>query len=363
MRSIIFQIIIIIVALLVLTVPLTPAVVDNRYGNHKSLQPNILSSTSKEIADNKIVYNKEFFQPTESQRNLLINPSRNDYQFHGISNESIYVVKITSPTIITLVNGSIDVEQYVIGEQVATSASYVGCFFTNTTWFSTLVGFGSSEVYQEGQLRYEHYELFNFINYTYDNRSVRNISDGDQVTGGWLRCPDNVSFNPGTWYFIFTGVVYDLKQDDLSTHWNIWMNFTNEGDDLDISTYGDGKVYGLWYGEYDANVIRSKAHTSEFMFNGKARFHIENNFLFQFKTHPSQKGFWNIRWRTPEGLKKFNMIMNEDGWQYDEEKVDGCVYGLGGPGDYHLRTSYFDYDPEDGRAWPPYFVGIDVEFK
>ena len=205
-------------------------------------------------------------------------------------------------------------------------------------------------------------KLGKFINYTYDNRHVININN-DWITKAWMFYPWNFSFGPGTWYFIFLGVVFDLDQKDVSTQWFVWMNFSDECNDLDISTYEGGKVYGLWYGEYDANIIKSKAYTSEFMLNGKAHFEIENTFIYDFFTYPMCKGFWNIRWDTPEGIKKFNVIMTKNNWYYDEDKVEGCVYGIGGPGDYSLRTSYFDYNPDKGNAWPPYFIGMDINLE
>lgn len=286
--------------------------------------------------------------------------ARNDEtHFYGESNESIYIVKVSSPNTIYLKNASLAVEQYTIGNQTTSSADFVGCFFTNTSWFGILIGMGKSETFRMGSLRYEHYKFGRLINYTYDNRTVYNRNN-EWVTIAWMCYPWNISFDPGTWYFIFSGVVYDLDQEDVSTQWSVWMNFSEECNDLEIATYEGGKVYGLWYGEYDANVIKSKAHTSEFMFNGRAHFNIENTFIYEFLHHPMRKGFWNIRWNTPEGIKKFNVIMTKNDWYYDEDKVEGCVYGIGGPGDYRLRTSYFDYDPNGGWAYPPYFIGMDI---
>lgn len=281
--------------------------------------------------------------------------------FYGESNESTYIVKVSSPNTIYFRNASFEVEQYTIGNQTTSMADFVGCFFTNTSYFSILMGIGGSEVFRPGSLRYKHYKLGRLINYTYNNRTVYN-KNNEWVTKAGMWYNWNISFDPGSWYFIFSGVVYDLDQEYVSTHWSVWMNFSEECSDLEISSYEGGKVYGLWYGEYDANVIISKAHTSEFMLNGKAHFKIENTFIFDFLTHPMRKGFWNIRWNTPEGIKKFNVIMTKNDWYYDKDKAEGCVYGIGGPGDYYLRTSYFDneYEPDKNRAYPPYFIGMDV---
>lgn len=285
----------------------------------------------------------------------------NETHFYGESNESIYIIKVSSPNIIYFKNASSSVEQYTIGNQTTSFAQYVGCYFTNTSRLSILMGIGCSESYFEGSLRYERYKFGKLINYRYDNRSVRN-KNNELVTKAWFSHPWNISLDPGTWYFIFSGVIYDLDQKDVSTKWSVWMNFSDECNDLEIEAYEGGKVYGLWYGEYDANIIISKSHTFEFMLNGKAYFDIKDTFIFDFIVHPFREGFWNIGWRTPDGIKKFNVIITEDDCYYDENKVEGCIYGIGGPGHYHLRTNYLDYDPE-GLAWPPYFIGMDIALK
>jgi len=278
--------------------------------------------------------------------------------FYGESNGSIYVVKVSSSNMIYLDEVTFALERYAIGKQKTSCANFAGCLLTNSSGFIMMMGSWVGEAIYKGSLRYEHYKFGRFINYTYEDRKIYD-KNNERITKGGMCNPWDHSFDPGTWYFIYSGVVYDLDQKDFSNQWSVWMNFSDECSDLEISTYEGGKVYGLWYGEYDANIIKSKSHISEFMLNGKAHFEIENTFIYFFFPAPMFKGFWNIRWDTPEGIKKFNTILPRDKWYYDDDKAEGCVYGIGGPGDYNLSTSSFDYNP-DGYANPPYFMGMDI---
>ena len=87
-----------------------------------------------------------------------------------------------------------------------------------------------------------------------------------------------------------------------------------------------------------------------------------------FGFHPVLHGFWQIKWDTPDGIRKFKMIMKRNKWFYNEEDVEGCVYGLGKSGEYKLTTSYLDYFPilnNNNLPWPyaesVSFIGMDVE--
>jgi hypothetical protein len=46
---------------------------------------------------------------------------------------------------------------------------------------------------------------------------------------------------------------------------------------------------------------------------------------------------------------------------YNENKVDGCVWGVYGSGDYELTTSYLDYDSDRHWARTATFIGLDIK--
>ena len=199
------------------------------------------------------------------------------------------------------------------------------------------------------------------INYTYDNRTYQEYEHNQTVYGPSQSWRWNFSLPSGKWHFIFTGLVFDLEQDDVLPNYKVWLNFSEEREDLEISTSEGGKIHGLCYPEYDANIIVSKSWASEFMMNGKASFDIENTFIYKFILHPRANGFWRVKWNTPDGIKKFNMVMRKNNWYYNKDKVEGCVWGIGKSGYYELSTSYLDYDYERFWTYTPYFVGLDVK--
>jgi hypothetical protein len=246
------------------------------------------------------------------------------------------------------------------GTQTTQATAVDACFFTNKTYFSLLMGGSSGEVGYRGSLRYEHLKFGKLINYTFDNRSLYTLHNS-LISWCWFTNPWNFTLSPGTWYFIFTSDVCDLKQDDEITHISAWLNFSKECNDLTISTSEGGTAYALWFGEFDANVIRSKTWTSELMINGKTHFHINNTFIYWFLSYPQQSGYWNIRWDTPKGAMTFHALMTKNKWYFDMNKT-GCVGGIAGSGEYMLRTGSFDHSQEQYEpAFMPYFIGLDVK--
>ncbi len=200
------------------------------------------------------------------------------------------------------------------------------------------------------------------FNFTYTNRHTHNITG---FSGGiYYTEPYNHTLPSGTWYFIFTGGFFDLKQDDIIVETKVWINFSEECRDLEVKTSEGGKIYALWYGEFDANVIISKAWTFEMMLNGKARFHINNTFVYAFWSWPTAQGFWKIKWIKPDGeIEKLNMIIFRE---YHFPDIEGeCIFGTGESGEYELITSYLDYRPlifkKHIYAFPIYFVGLDIK--
>ena len=165
---------------------------------------------------------------------------------------------------------------------------------------------------------------------------------------------------PGTWYIVFVGTIFDLDQDEVLSNIKLWMNFS--GTNLDISTSEEGVVYGLWFGEFDANLIISKAHKFEIMIGGNKQFSINDTFMYKFTLiRPTNQGFWRMKWITPSGTKKMSIIMI-DGIRYgNPDNYNKCISGIGLSGEYKLSTSYLDYMSDAIYASSIYFVGLDVK--
>jgi len=284
--------------------------------------------------------------------------------FYGESNASIYIVTVESPSDITLVSGLYKLTLRSNGTQTIAGSDYGGCWVTDGTVLGGIGGAGSSEGVQVGELRFLRLKKGEKIIYTYDNRGYQEYQHNERMYGSTHWFHENytdITLPSGKWHFIFTALCFDLEQDDVLPNFKVWLNFSQGGENLEISTSEGGKIHGLCYAEYNANIIVSKSWASEFMLNGKASFNIENTFLFEFVRHPRANGFWNIKWNTPDGIKKFNMIMRKGNWYYNEDKVEGCVWGIGKSGYYELSTSYLDYDYEQFWTYTPYFVGLDVK--
>lgn len=281
----------------------------------------------------------------------------NDYYFHGKSNNSIYVVKVSSPYEFYLENLTYDTDWKVITNKPISSGRVRQIFLTNKTWFVPLMNIGGTGPFYAGNLRYFHAQLGRF-EYTYENRTLYNMS-GDSWSE-WMRY-SHLPLSPGTWYFVFTGTIFDLDQDEMLLNISVWMNFS--GADLDISTSEGGRVYGLWFGEFDANIIVSKSHMFEMMLGGRTHFSINNTFMYTFSLEPEYQGFWRIKWNTPDGIKRVNIIMIKRKLYCDPDSYWECIEGFGESGEYELRTSYLDYVPDSDipYAFPTYFIGVDVE--
>ena len=282
----------------------------------------------------------------------------NEIHFYGESNSSIYIVAISSPYDIHVKDFAFKIRVYLEEIKRTSLACFFGVILTNKTYTSIGLG-GFSEGNKIGNFRYFHIKFGNF-SFTRDKRWVYYFSG---FLGGTDYGDHNHTLPAGTWYFIFTGGVFDLKQDDVSVKTKVWINLT-DCKDMKIKIGEGGKIYALWYGEFDANLIISKAWTFETMINGKAKFHINNTFVYTFWSWPAAQGFWRIKWIKPNGeIDKLNMIILRE---YHFPDIGGeCISGVGGSGDYELITSYLDYRPllfgKHIYAFPVYFVGLDVK--
>lgn len=321
----------------------------NIYSYHKTFElENSLDHESKEIFFKSDL---ESFDKPSFRKSEVIN-------FTGQSNNHIYIVKITSSDEIHFDNFDYYISLKINGIKECVNSGFEGCFFVNETFIGLSGAYVSGGTV--GNLRYFHLNLTKRLKYTYEDRR-KQIWDNTTIQS--FQCPNsNITLPPGTWYFIFTGLIFDLQQEDFSPSIKVWMNISSNDSNIVIFSYEGGKQYGIWYGEYNANFIISRYRTFEMMLNGKFYFNVTNNFLFRFLQHPSYHGFLNIKWDTPNGKKKFHMKMREGRWYYKDD-FDGIIYGLGPKGEYDLTTSYLDYSPEKKRALVPYFIGLDIELR
>jgi len=301
------------------------------------------------------VRNSEFSKETLNETNC-----NDNLHFYGHSNNSCYVVALSSPSEIYLEDFDYRIMIFPAIKKNFSNAFFTGVFLTNGTFFSGGLG-GGSESNQFGNLRYLHFKFGN-LNFTYSDRMLYNVTGWQ---GEYYTEPYNHTLPPGKWYFIFTGGFFDLSQNDTLVNISVWMNFSNKCKDLNISTSEGGKIYALWYGEFDANVIISKAWRFEMMLNGKKKFHINNTFIYYFWSWPTAQGFWRVKWIKPGGeISKLNMIIFRE-LHFPDIATSECERGIGGSGDYELTTSYLDYSPilfgKHIYACPIYFVGIDLK--
>ncbi len=286
-------------------------------------------------------------------------------KFFGQSNNSCYVVKVTSPSEIYLDSFDFHIQIHV-NDKRTSSACCLGVFITNKSWITSGIS-GISEANIPGNLRFVHFK-FGKLNYTYEHRLAYNITR--KVIGSRYREPQKPVLPPGTWYFIYFGCIYDLPQEDTIVTTAAWINFTDECTDLQISSYEDGKLFGIWYGEFDANIIISKAWRVEMMINGRTRFPIKNTFIYEFREWPVGTGFWKVRLITPEEIHKLNMIIFRNYHYPDIDFQHKCIRGIEDrSGDYELRVDYIDNAPFLCRgetfsaAFPSYFLGLDVDLR
>ena len=159
---------------------------------------------------------------------------------------------------------------------------------------------------------------------------------------------------------------FDLSQDDILLNISVWLNCSGASD-LKVTAREGGTVYILWFGEFDANVLISKAFTFELMLNGKYTFHINNTFIYDFVTFPTRQGFMRVKWATPNGKSRMNMLIVRDRVIFNGHKYNVIFEGIGPSGEYKLSTSYLNYVPilfrnrlEMPYACPVYFIGLDV---
>lgn len=317
------------------------------------------------LVDNRfsrIVSFKKFDVVGQDDHNIVeVDGSSDDGLFYHdeIHNESVLIVTVSSPYEIFFENYSHQGSLSIVGEQSTTDSLFNMVFIANESDVINRGGSLSTEVYHIGnEIRYLHFK-FGSVNYTYDNRIIRNHSGW--VYTGWRNQPFNFSLPAGKWYFIFTCGFFDIDEKDTMRDIYVWMNFSNKCKDLEVSSSYGGKIYALWYGQFDANLILGKGNgLFEMMVNGKLNFHIDNNFLYWVLPYWQETGFWNIKWNRPDGEYNFNSINLRNREKFLKDREEDCLLDIGGPGDYELVTSYVDYSSQRW-AWGRHLIGLDIE--
>jgi hypothetical protein len=317
------------------------------------------SSVTSALGDFEVVTNfsNGIYTYTKIQNNQPQKINGDDYNYFWESNTSIYVVKVTSPSEFYLKNFYYTHNWDVLTDRPISIKRYRYCYLTNNIEVEMLKGIGTGGEFDLGHLDYFHIQLGN-LKLTKDNRNLSNMNDKSITDIMTYKNP--LLIPSGTWYFVFVGTIFDLDQDEMVSNISLWMNFS--GTNLDISISGEGEVYGLWYGEFDANLIISRSHKFETMIGGKKQFSIEDTFIYQFTLiRPCNQGFWKMKWITPSGTKKMSIIM-KDGIRYgDPDDYNECISGIGESGEYKLSTSYLDYWTGFSYASSIYFLGLDVK--
>jgi hypothetical protein len=302
------------------------------------------SQLTKNFADFDLIsiYSNRTYSCTNVQKNNFVQSREFNgdiYPIHVESNESIYIVKVTSSSEFYLNNFYYTHKWSVITDKPISTTRYRYCFLINTTELQTLKGIGIEGYSEQGSLRYLHIKLGK-LKLTRDNRELSNMNGSSWTDRMTYKNPKLIP--PGTWYFVFVGTIFDLNQDEVKSKISLWMNFS--GTNLDISTSGGGVVYGLWFGEFDANLIISRAYEFETMNGGIKQFTINDTFLYKVTLiKPRNQGFWKMKWITPSGHKKMISFFI-DGIRYgNRENYDNCISGIGESGKYKLTTGYIDY--------------------
>jgi len=280
------------------------------------------------------------------------------YPLYRETNNSIYIVKVTSPGEFYLGNFYYTHSWNVITDKQISTTRYRYCFLTDKIELETLKGIGIEGEFEFGSLQYFHIQLGK-LKLTKDNRKLTNMNGSSWTDRMTYKNP--ILIPSGTWYFVFVGTIFDLDEDEMLSNISLWMNFS--GTNLDISTSDEGVVYGLWFGELDANLIISRAHKSETMIGGKTQFTIDNIFIYKLTLfRPKNQGFWRMKWITPSEIKRMSIIII-DGIRYGNQvNYEKCMIGIGESGAYKLSTSYYDYMGNDIiYASSIYLVGLDVK--
>ena len=291
-------------------------------------------------------------------------------EFNAESNKSIYIIKVSNPYEMRLEHLSWNISQDTIGNQRSSGAYWAGCQIYDESEYDGLVPLMTTGNYEWNtefnQLQYLHLQFDNLINYTYDNR-IKKEFDNESIFSAEFDYPFvDAIIPPGTWYLVFSSVIYDLDQTQVLTEQTIRIIFSGNCSELNISTAEGGKIHVFLLENYTANFIISKSNVLELMINGKKSFHVENTLFYWYTAFPMIRGFWKLKWITPNGIKTFRLLVVRGRLFYDENSTDGSIWGKGKSGDYQILTNYLDYSRTILGRWGatpavyPIFVGLDI---
>jgi hypothetical protein len=297
-----------------------------------------------------------------TNQNAGIQNSLGEFNHYSESNAPVHVVKITSETDLMINMVSWDITISSIKNVTTDKAFNMGCYFTNGEDFQPYIVDFSTGGQQHEKLLYRHIKITPFIDVTEDNRKT------DTISGVIRRLYDfngiDNQLPAGSWYFIFTGIVYDVLQEDMIVHTKTWINMSNNPEDIEIVSYDAGMVDGYWMGEFDSNIALNYWGVKSILLNGKLMVHANNSFMFWWDNWINANGYWKVKWNKPVKTTTFRMIVNNGTQIFNPLKAYECICGIGGPGNYDLVTHYLDNQPNPVQNMPvaasPYLLTLDV---
>lgn len=289
--------------------------------------------------------------------------------FYGETTRPFYVVRVSSPDEINLTKYVRYVHQNKTCNSSTRGNFYNGCLVTNKKEVTNRGGY-AHRWERTDKINYFHYEFGKNIDYTYENMPMFKTFQY-WVTESII---DNyyITYPAGTWYFVWTGLIFDLEENDVTTEMKVWMNFSGDCSDMEVEGFEVGETYYLWYGEFDSTLTISKHPDYRRMLNGRANFQVNNTFLYHFIWCPltwwhgggEGFGFLKVFWKTPHSRKTFRMFC-WDGHDWVFRGLKKGVrspydwwFGIGESGECSIRTSYLDCMYELTQSL--FFVGLDV---
>ena len=247
---------------------------------------------------------------------------------------------------------------------------YNGCLVTNKKEVTNRGGY-THRWQRTDKINYFHCGFGKKIAYTYENMPMFKTFQywvTESVIDSFY-----ITYPAGTWYFVWTGLIFDLEEEDVTTEMRVWMNFSGNCSDMVVEGFDVGEPYYLWYGEFDSTLTISKHPNYRRMLNGRANFKVNNTFLYYLESYPltwwhgggGGFGFFKILWKTPHSRETFRMFC----WSWRElvfrnlkigdRRPYDWKFGIGESGDCTFRTSYLDCMYKFTESL--YFVGLDVE--
>lgn len=210
---------------------------------------------------------------------------------------------------------------------------------------------------------YTHFKFGDLINYT----------DGLPYTydgGGWGSSTTGpLLLYSGITYLIYVHGYFYEPDNYSAIKWNTTIN-VEQDNQLEISSYCSDKLYAIWYGEYDANIVFHRPQI-KLMVNGKKQFTIYDNCIYDFlysdivdgHDGESSNGSFKVKMNTPNGLVEYLRFVKDD--ILFEKGYTDSLYGLSGPGEYSFTVNYLNGQSSFEKHWNTmgeYFIVMDIPF-